>query len=463
MATAGDILNLALKDCGAFGIGQTPLAVDITDGLRRLNMMISQWNKRRWLVYHLLETSVATDGGESYTVGPAQELNIGVRTDRIDAAFVRTAGADVSLKQLRSREEYDRVRLKSDAGAPEYFFFDSGYPTGVVYVWPVAPAGSTLRINTKAVLDQFASTSETVDLPAEYEEAIYFNLITRLRAAYRLAPDPFFDSMAEETLAVIQQANLQPAAMRTPKGMGATVADIVNLALEDSGAFGADNPPTFQDTMDALWRLNMMVGQWNRRRWVIYHLVDTACVCTGALSYAVGPGEDFDIARPDSIEAAYIRQIVPTNSTPVDWPLKIINSREDYSSIAIKRLAAAPSEYIFYDSGFPDGALYPWPLPNSNYEIHILTKAVISTFAALDDAINLPPEYFQALYLNLAVNLRMAYDSPERPLPQKRDLVGLAKASLATIRRSNFQISNLRMPRGISRGPAYNIYSDRGN
>lgn len=466
MATAGDIVNLVLKDAGAFGVGQTPLQADLDDSLFRLNMMISQWAKRRWLVYQLVESSAAASGAASYTVGPGQTLVTAARVDRIDAVFVRKTSdsTDTSCKLVASREEFDRISTKAELGDPaQYAFFDSGYPTGVLYLWPRPSVAYTIKINTKQVLSEFASLATTVSLPAEYNQAIYFNLIQMTRAAYRLAPDEYFDRMAEETLAVIQQANLQTTPLRTPKGMGSTVADLVNLALEDSGAFSAERPPNYQDTIDALWRLNMMLGQWNRRRWLIYHLVETSVVCDSAkLSYTVGAGGDFAIARPDQIEAAFIRQVVPSYPNVVDWSLIPIFSYEDYSSITVKTLRAAPSQYYFYDSGFPLGKVYPWPVPGSQYELHILTKAVLTTFGALADPINLPPEYFQALYLNLAVTLRMAYDTPERPLPPKRDLNGLAKAALQTIRHSNFQIGQLRLPYSITGGPAYDVFSDRG-
>lgn len=236
-----------------------------------------------------------------------------------------------------------------------------------------------------------------------------------------------------------------------------TAADIIALALKDSGVLGVGQTAQAEDTADALTRLNMMISQWSRRRWLVYHLVDTSCVATGATSYTVGAGGSFNVARPDRIEAAYIRQIVPTSSTPVDWFLEEIKSREDYARIALKTMAASPSDHFFYDSDFPTGNFYPWPVPNSAYELHILTKAVLQQFANTAVTVLLPPEYEEALYLNLAVRLRMGYR-----LPADTVMIGLAKASLNTIRRSNAQIGRLSMPKSVSRGPSYNIYSDRG-
>ncbi len=233
-------------------------------------------------------------------------------------------------------------------------------------------------------------------------------------------------------------------------------SDLFDLALKDSGVISQGQTALASMKADTLRRANMMISQWSRRRWLVYRLVDTGLACTGAASYTVGAGGAFNIARPDRLEAAYLRQTIPNTSTPVDFPLALIESREDYSRIALKSLAASPSEGVFYDSNFPLGAVYPWPIPSTNYELHIVTKEVLQQFAAYTDALALPPEYEEAIYLNLMVRLRMAYR-----LPTDDMIVGLAKASLKTIRASNFQIAKLQMPGALRTPRAYNVYADR--
>lgn len=458
MTTVAEIINLALTDSGVLGVGQVAQAQDTADTLTRLNFMIGQWNRRRWLVYHLVDVTCAMTGAASYGLGTGQPLNV-PRLDRIDAAYVRNTatGLDTSMRMMRSREEFARISEKADTGAGYYAFFDSDNPTGQVYIWPIPPAGNSLHVLGKAVLQSFATTADTITLPLEYNEALYANLVVRLRAAYRLPPDAYFTQLAETTLAVIQAANLQDSELRIAKVAGRSVGDLINLALEDSGAFSAQKPPSYQDTLDALWRINMTIGQWNRRRWLVYHLLDVSVACTGATSYTVGAGGVFNIPRPDRIEAAYIRQTVPSNPSPVDWPLRIIQSREEYSQITLKTLAAAPSEAIFYDSGYPLGAVYPWPVPNSQFELHLLVKAVLSTFPNLEDVILLPPEYEQAIYAQIKVQARSAYQ-----LPADVVMIGEAKATLATLRKANFQVGRLTLPTSLQQGRAYNVYSDQG-
>lgn len=233
-----------------------------------------------------------------------------------------------------------------------------------------------------------------------------------------------------------------------------TALDLISLALKQCGALGVGQTAAAEDTTDALRLLNMMLSQWQRKRWSIYHLVDLSKVSTGASSYTVGTGGDFNVTRPDRIEAAYVRQLV--NPNPVDYPLRLIESREDYSRIALKSLSSFPTS-IFYDANFPTGTIYPYPLPLASiYEIHIVIKAQISQFASLTDTVTLPPEYEEAIYYNLAGRLASMYKIPVDPVT-----INLARASLNTIKNANAQIATLRLPSGLGRGGLYNPYSDQ--
>lgn len=230
---------------------------------------------------------------------------------------------------------------------------------------------------------------------------------------------------------------------------------IINLALKNSGVLGVGQTPLAEDVNDAFLLLNFMISQWNRKRWLVYHLVDVAVQCTGALFYLVGPGQSFDCPRPDRIESAFFRQTIPSMPNEIDYPLEIIEARETYNRIALKSLGSFPS-YVFYDSDFPYGKLYPWPLPSNLYSVHISIKETIATFTSLAQNINLPPEYYAAILYNLAARLRPAYQ-----LPPDSQLTQLAKDALNVIRGANAQIGRLIMPVDVVRPGIYNPYSDQ--
>lgn len=231
-----------------------------------------------------------------------------------------------------------------------------------------------------------------------------------------------------------------------------TPGDLITQALKGAGILGVGQTALAEDVNDAFTHLKMMLSQWQRKRWLVYHLVDVSKVSTGAQSYTVGAGQDFDIARPDRLEAAFVRQLMPV---PVDFPLSLLESREDYNRIRLKTLKA-PSRAIFYDAATPYGVVYPYPeTPASIYELHLTFKALLQGFSTLADVITLPPEYEAAMLWGLMQRLRITYRLPADPR-----IDAMAADSLNLIRNANAQIPRLTMPRGLSRRGAYNIYSD---
>jgi hypothetical protein len=239
-----------------------------------------------------------------------------------------------------------------------------------------------------------------------------------------------------------------------------TPNDLITLALRDSGICGTGQNPLAQDVNDGFTRLNQMLAQWQRKRWLIWHLIDIAIPSTGAQSYSIGPGGDVNmLVRPDRLEnGCFFRQII--NASPpnqIDYPLTILESREDYSRIALKQLKSF-GEYVFYDSAFPLGHIFPWPIPQADiYEIHICIKELLNSFTTLSQTIVLPPEYDAAITYNLQRRFRAAYRLPPDP-----EINALARDSLNVIRMANAQIPRLQMPRELVRPNGhYNVYSDQ--
>lgn len=237
--------------------------------------------------------------------------------------------------------------------------------------------------------------------------------------------------------------------------MTTTPLVIITQALKKAGVLGVGQTPNAEDTNDAFLDLNDMIAQWARKRWLMWHLIDVDKVSTGALSYTVGPGGDFNTPRPDRLEAAFFRQLVNSQPNQIDYPLEIIEARETYNNIALKSLATFPYA-IFYDAAYPMGVIYPWPVPQPNiYEIHLTLKDTLAGFTTLNQTVVMPPEYTAALKFNLALRLRQSY-----ALPVDQVLVALAKESLNVIRGANTQIATLNMPQDLLRPGLYNVFSD---
>jgi len=205
----------------------------------------------------------------------------------------------------------------------------------------------------------------------------------------------------------------------------------------------------------------MLMAQWAVKRFLVYQLTNLQVTSTGATSYTVGPGGNFNIpVRPDRLEdGCYFRQLVQSSPNQVDYTLELLESWEDYNRITLKQLQTFPG-FIFYDPGQPLGTVYPWPVPQpAIYLINLLVKAgVVNQFATLTTVIGMPNSYYMAMYLTLANILRTAYRLPVDP-----DLVQRAKEAREVLRGSNTALARLRQPSDLVRPGVYNVYSDRIN
>lgn len=235
-----------------------------------------------------------------------------------------------------------------------------------------------------------------------------------------------------------------------------TPLDIINLSLKNAGILSTGQTANAEMTNDGFTIMNAMIGQWAAKRWLVYHLVNLSIRSTGAISYSVGPGGDFNIPiRPTEIDAAFVSQNLGQFSQ-IDTPITMLMAREDYNRLAMKQLVAFP--YVaFYDNGYPMGTVYFWPSPSPNlYGVTITVKMALQNFATLQQDINLPNEYQEALIYNLAIRLRTRYQMDLEPA-----LLGLARSALSTVRMANTQIALLQMPAAIGGGGRYNVYSNQ--
>ena len=238
-----------------------------------------------------------------------------------------------------------------------------------------------------------------------------------------------------------------------------TVGDLLLNALQDAGIVGIDEAAEQAVINRAFRQANWLIAQWAHKRWLCYRIQDYSVVSTGAQSYTVGLGGNINInPRPDRLEYAFVRFLSTGQPAqfPVDIPLDIIQSHEDYSRIPVKNIGTLPWR-IFYDPQIPNGLLLPWPVPQSSlYELHVGFKVVLPRFTSLVQTINFPLEYEPAMNWCLARRLRASYQMPPSP-----EVTSLARDGLNTIRLGSQAMSIIQMPAFLrGRGRAYDYRSD---
>lgn len=235
-----------------------------------------------------------------------------------------------------------------------------------------------------------------------------------------------------------------------------TVSDLIIRALKGIGVIGVGQTALTEDTTDAFEVLQELFAEWQPHRYLIWDLIETVKTMNGALSYTIGPsGADITQTRPDRIENAFMRLTTSAAPNQVDYPLRILTSREDYNRISMKSLNSFPM-VLFYDSGFPNGTIYPWPLGSSIYDLHFFVKANLPSLTSLTNTISVPDVLIPAINYNLMARLRPLYGLPPDPTT-----TALAKSTLNTAKIGNVQIPLLQQPGDLLRGGIYDIYADQ--
>ena len=229
--------------------------------------------------------------------------------------------------------------------------------------------------------------------------------------------------------------------------MYGTAGDLITAALKMADVVGTGQTPRAEESNDALRLLQAMLAQWARRRWLAWSIADLAIPSTGAPSYPLA-------VRPARITTAFARLTNPAPSSPIDYPLAVIGSREEYNLIALKSLSSLPAT-VFLDTAYPTATLYFWPVPTAAmYELHVGFQTALPTVTALAAPLGVPDEYQEAILFNLALRLMVAHG-----LTPRADLAALARGTMASLRDNNVQMRPLMMPPTLGGSGSSAVYA----
>ncbi len=224
MTTARDMVELAMKQAGVLGIGQSLLAEDVNDGFTLMKRMMSVWNSTRWLIPMLIDVKADGNNLVSNPIGDGAYYNT-PRPDKIQSAYFVQKGngpnnVSYPLEAIWSYEDYARIALKSLNSFPFAFFYDGAFPTGNVFIYPIPGPRYEIHLIVKGALGFPTDLDQELILPPEYEEAIHYNLCIRIAAMYQYPVDPVTAGLAKIALNKIKIANAQVPTLEIPGGYG---------------------------------------------------------------------------------------------------------------------------------------------------------------------------------------------------------------------------------------------------
>jgi hypothetical protein len=239
-----------------------------------------------------------------------------------------------------------------------------------------------------------------------------------------------------------------------------TVNDTITRAMKALGTLGRTEVPSAQEFTDGLYAYNQLLASWTNEQLMTYATLERSFpLQVGVQSYTIGTGGVINADRPTDITQAFVR-----DSSNNDFPMRIV-PRSIWDTIGAKGVTSQIPDTLFYDSTFPLGVVYVFPVPLLSYTVYYDTPLNQSTASTGTQTISMPPGYERAFVSNLAIEL-MANGYP--CLLNEMQLGALSKAAsdgLANIKRTNIKEVIADYDESlVSRSYAsYNIFRDGSN
>jgi hypothetical protein len=220
--------------------------------------------------------------------------------------------------------------------------------------------------------------------------------------------------------------------------MGAALSTLLYAALRVAKVTGKPGRgPSMPQFLDMLAIFNRMVDGWSGIRLNLFGLLIAQYTLTANhQQYTIGPGgaggQWFNAARPAKIVRANL--LITSTPNPVRRPIGLLEPA-DWAAKRVQQVTGPPIS-LYNDNASPLSTLYTWPIPDQNYPIELFTWNAIPQATSINNLIQLPPGYQEAIVYNLARRWPGAQLSP-------MDLE-IARSSLSAIQSRNTQSPRLR-------------------
>lgn len=192
MSTARDLVSRALRTIHVLDPGEVPSAGEAADSLEALNGLLEVMSLPGLYIYATREDIVSwTADQASRTIGTGGDFAITRPTRLRDGTFYRVSDSDYLLGVLRDRAQYSAIVDKtSETTHPEYIYYEPGYPTGTLYIWPVPSTTLSVHLLSESQLSAFATLDTAFSHPPGYYDLMTYELAIRLAPEFGVAVPP---------------------------------------------------------------------------------------------------------------------------------------------------------------------------------------------------------------------------------------------------------------------------------
>lgn len=177
--TAVQIIEEARGKLGIHADEEPLEAIDLQKGLRALNMMLKGWQAEEIYISTFTEGALTlVQGDYDYVFGSGGTFTT-VPFEIMDMRITRNS-RDMPMVEM-GRQEYFALPQKDSQGYPTQWYYDRQRSGGTLYVWPAPDSAlGTLKFTYRRVIMDMDDSTNNLDLPQEWYEAVVYNLAVRL-------------------------------------------------------------------------------------------------------------------------------------------------------------------------------------------------------------------------------------------------------------------------------------------
>lgn len=175
-SNARTLCTAALQLAGVSPVGEAPDATEMALAVAQLNWMLKAIEPEDALWLRASQTvALAADTASFALSGPARPVRV------LSARYIDANSIALPMERM-TREEYDALPIKTTKGIPTTFMVERAREQMTIYVWPVLAARTTETLNLTVIreIEDVTSADDTLDLPAEWYDAILYGLADRL-------------------------------------------------------------------------------------------------------------------------------------------------------------------------------------------------------------------------------------------------------------------------------------------
>ncbi|MGB2625655.1 MAG: hypothetical protein WAK20_02620 [Candidatus Acidiferrum sp.] len=196
-----------------------------------------------------------------------------------------------------------------------------------------------------------------------------------------------------------------------------TAQDLITASLVEMGAYAQGEVPSAGDIAFGFDKLNALWDEWSARKPFAYAMKFELFTLVPNLSpHTIGPqGATFTLPqRPERLEGATV-VISASAAGPIDVPLALKDAAW-WNNQAVKGVTSSVPTALYYEPDWPNGSLFYWPVPSFNYQTRLQFWQSVAQAPSLAAVLKLPPAYYKASKLTLAVEMCETFGKSAGPI-----------------------------------------------